>query len=74
MVVDNKPGVLAAIASVFGVHKVSISRVIQKIQDKETAELVIVTEAVKEKHLEDALEHLTDMDTTREIGTVIREY
>ena len=25
-------------------------------------------------YLEDALAHLVDMDTTREIGTVIREY
>ena len=74
MLVDNKPGVLAAIASVFGVHKVSIARVIQKTKADDAAELVIVTEAVKEKHLEDALEHLADMDTTREIGTVIREY
>lgn len=74
MLVDNKPGVLAAIASVFGVHKVSIARVIQKTEADDAAELVIVTEAVKEKHLEDALEHLADMDTTREIGTVIREY
>ena len=65
---------LAAIASVFGVHKVSIARVIQKTEADDAAELVIVTEAVKEKHLEDALEHLADMDTTREIGTVIREY
>ena len=43
-------------------------------KENDAAELVIVTEAVKEKHLEDALEHLADMDTTREIGTVIREY
>jgi homoserine dehydrogenase len=56
------------------VHKVSIARVIQKTEADDAAELVIVTEAVKEKHLEDALEHLADMDTTREIGTVIREY
>ena len=69
MLVDNKP-----IASVFGVHKVSIARVIQKTKENDAAELVIVTEAVKEKHLEDALAHLVDMDTTREIGTVIREY
>ena len=74
MLVDNKPGVLAAIASVFGVHKVSIARVIQNTKEDDAAELVIVTEAVKEKHLEDALAHLVDMDTTREIGTVIREY
>ena len=70
----NVYGVLAAIASVFGVHKVSIARVIQNTKEDDAAELVIVTEAVKEKHLEDALAHLVDMDTTREIGTVIREY
>ncbi|MGF0033395.1 homoserine dehydrogenase [Bariatricus sp. SGI.154] len=74
MQVDNKPGVLAAIASVFGVHKVSISKVIQKIITDGVAELVIVTDAVKEYHMEDALEHLKDMETTREISSVIREY
>ena len=74
MQVDNKPGVLAAIASVFGVHKVSISKVIQKVITDGMAELVIVTEAVKEYHMEDAIEHLKDMDTTREISSVIREY
>ena len=74
MQVDNKPGVLAAIASVFGVHQVSISKVIQKIITDGVAELVIVTEAVKEYHMENALEHLRDMETTREISSVIREY
>lgn len=74
MQVDNKPGVLASIASVFGVHKVSISKVIQKIIMDGVAELVIVTDAVKEYHMEDALEHLKNMETTREISSVIREY
>ena len=74
MQVDNNPGVLAAIASVFGVHQVSISKVIQKIITDGVAELVIVTEAVKEYHMENALEHLKDMETTREISSVIREY
>ena len=74
MQVDNKPGVLAAIASVFGVHQVSISKVIQKIITDGVAELVIVTEAVKEYHMEDALEHLKDLEPTREISSVIREY
>lgn len=74
MQVENKPGVLAAIASVFGVHKVSISKVVQKIITDGTAELVIVTEAVKEYHFMDALEHLRDMETIREISSVIREY
>ena len=48
MQVENKPGVLAGIASIFGSHKVSISQVVQKIVAKGSAELVIVTEAVKE--------------------------
>lgn len=74
MQVDNKPGVLASIASVFGVHKVSISKVIQKVITDGTAELVIVTEAVKEYHMQDALEHLKNMETTREISSIIREY
>lgn len=74
MQVTNKPGVLARIASMFGEHKVSISKVIQKVITDGAAELVIVTEAVKEYHMQDALMHLREMDTTQEISSVIREY
>lgn len=74
MQVTNKPGVLARIASMFGEHKVSISKVIQKVITDGVAELVIVTEAVKEYHMQDALMHLREMDTTQEISSVIREY
>lgn len=74
MQVTNKPGVLARIASMFGEHKVSISKVIQKVITDGVAELVIVTEAVKEYHMQDALMHLREMDTTQEISSVIRVY
>ena len=74
MQVENKPGVLAAIASVFGEHKVSISKVIQKIVAEDTAELAIVTDTVKEYHMKDALEHLKKLDTVWDICSVIREY
>lgn len=74
MQVTNKPGVLARIASMFGEHKVSISKVIQKVITDGVAELVIVTEAVKEYHMQDALMHLREMNTTQEISSVIREY
>ena len=74
MQVTNKPGALARIASMFGEHKVSISKVIQKVITDGVAELVIVTEAVKEYHMQDALMHLREMDTTQEISSVIREY
>ena len=74
MQVTNKPGVLARIASMFGEHKVSIPKVILKVITDGVAELVIVTEAVKEYHMQDALMHLREMDTTQEISSVIREY
>ena len=76
MQVENKPGVLASIAMVFGVHKVSITKVMQKEQceNSDVAELVIVTEAVKESQMLDSLEHLKDMETIREVSSVIREY
>lgn len=74
MKVDNQPGVLASIASVFGAHKVSINKVVQKIVNDGIAELAIVTDAVKEYHMQNALDHLLCMQTVKEISSVIREY
>lgn len=74
MQVKNQPGVLACIAQVFGDHKVSIARVVQKHVQDNQAELVIVTERVKEYHLKDALKQLEEMDSILEISSVIREY
>ena len=74
MQVKNQPGVLAAIAQVFGEHKVSIERVVQEHTNPESAELVIVTEQVKEKYMERALGEMESMDRIREICSVIREY
>ena len=55
MQVTNEPGVLAAVAEVFGNHKVSITRVVQEHTQPQQAELVIVTESVKEKYMKHAL-------------------
>ena len=74
MQVHNKPGVLAQIAQVFGNHKVSIARVVQKNAQSENAELVIVTDKVKEKHLKNALQVLKEMEDIIEISSMIREY
>ena len=74
MQVNNEPGVLAAIAKVFGDHKVSIERVIQEQAKAAKAELVIGTSAVKEYHLQDALEELKEMPIVSEISSIIREY
>lgn len=72
--VANEPGVLAEIASVFGNHKVSIARVVQKNSHDKMAELVIVTDKVKEYHMQDALNVLKNMTIVSEISSVIREY
>jgi len=74
MQVENYPGVLASISKVFADHKVSIAKVIQKNVSSAQAELVIVTEKVKEYHKEDALEDLMRMPIIKEISSVIREY
>lgn len=74
MQVANQSGVLAAIARVFGEHKVSIERVVQQHAVPERAELVIVTEKVKEYHMQDALDELRAMECVHEISSVIRVY
>ena len=50
----------------------SISKVVQKVITKESAELVIVTEDVKEYHMSEALEDLKKLEPVREISSVIR--
>lgn len=74
MQVKNQPGVLAQIAQVFGGHKVSIARVVQKNSHSDRAELVIVTEKVKEKHMKNAIGEMKEMESIYEISSVIREY
>ena len=63
MQVKNQPGVLA-----------SIARVVQKHIKGDQAELVIVTDKVREDYLKNALEQLRDIENIFEISSVIREY
>ena len=74
MQVTNEPGVLAAVAEVFGNHKVSITRVVQEYTQPHQAELVIVTESVKEKYMKQALEELLALPSILEVSSIIREY
>ena len=74
MQVTNEPGVLAAVAEVFGNHKVSITRVVQEHTQLHQAELVIVTESVKEKYMKQALEELLALPSILEVSSIIREY
>lgn len=74
MEVEDKPGVLATIASIFGNNSVSIEQVIQKNKIEKNAELVIITSSVKERHIKDALLILESSSVVRKVATMIRVY
>lgn len=70
----DRPGVLANIASVLGNNDVSIAQVVQKSRRKGTAELVIITDEVEERHFNDALAIFKGMSVVQEISGIIRVY
>ncbi len=73
MQVADRPGVLAAIASVLGGVGVSIKQVVQKPTKAGQAELVLITDQVKEKDFLDALERFKSMtDMIQDISSLIR--
>ena len=74
MQVENRFGVLASVASVFGNNGVSIAQVIQKKKQGETAEIVLITDSVEERHLQDAVKVFEGMSVIREISSLIRVY
>ena len=72
MKVLDRPGVLAAIASVFGNQEVSLASVIQKRNIENLAEIVWVTHNVLEKNLQDALKIIGGLSIVKEISNIIR--
>lgn len=74
MHVADKPGVLASIAGVFGNHDVSLATVIQKHRSGNMAEIVVITDDVEEKHIQDALQVIKGLSIVSEISSLIRVY
>jgi homoserine dehydrogenase len=73
MLVEDRPGVLAATAKLFGDHGVSLASVIQRSSEEcDTAELVYVTHTALEADVRDALEEIRASESVREVGAVIR--
>lgn len=70
--VADRPGVLAAVASVFGDHEVSIASVIQKRAEDGVAEIVYVTHEAREAAVRSALDEIAGLDTVDSIASVIR--
>jgi homoserine dehydrogenase len=69
--VDDRPGVLAAIATAFAEHQVSIKSVWQDGEGVE-ASLVLVTHRAAERSLRACAERLRGLDVVREVASVIR--
>lgn len=72
MQVEDRYGVLANIASVFGNNCVSMAQVIQRRKRGDLAEIVVITDSVKERHLKDSLAIFKGMSTVKEISAIIR--
>src|SRR5690606_18804099 len=69
--VDDKAGVLAAVANVFAAHGVSIQTVRQEGRG-EDALLVVVTHAATDGALRATVAELTTLDVVREVASVMR--
>lgn len=74
MEVEDRSGVLASVAAVFGNNDVSIAQVMQKRKRSELAEVVVITETVQERHFMDAIRILEGMSLIRNISSLIRVY
>ncbi len=68
----DRPGVLAAIAGVFGEREVSIDSVIQKRTIGDLAELVLITHRVREENMQDALKVLANLEVVDQIAGMVR--
>ena len=72
LLVQDKPGVLAAITSAFGAQNVSLKNVVQKQSVDDLAELVVITYAVSEFNLQMAIATLRGLPVVEKISNVIR--
>lgn len=71
--VKDEPGVMATVSSILGEEKVSLASVIQKqINEKNEAELVVITHLVKEKQLMKALKIISELPIVAEVSSLIR--
>ncbi|CUH96246.1 Homoserine dehydrogenase [Propionispora sp. 2/2-37] len=72
LLVDDKPGVFAAIAGSFAAEQVSLNSVIQKRKVNRCAEVVLITNRVSDANLRSAISILKDMSVVNQIRSVIR--
>ena len=73
LLVDDKPGVLASIATAFGNSKVSLKSVVQTSGSSDNhTEIVVITHEVKYKYILEAVAALKELPVVDEIRSMIR--
>ena len=72
LLVEDKPGVLAAIAGAFGAQEVSLHSVIQKSKVANSSELVLITNQVVDASLRLAINTLRGLSVVNKVCNVIR--
>ena len=71
--VSDEPGVLAAVAGVFGAHGVSIRSMEQEGLGHD-ARIIFITHRAQESDVRSTLRDLADLDVVREIASVLRVF
>ena len=71
--VKDEPGVLAAIANLFGENNVSFESVIQEGRG-DNAELVLVTHEAAEENLTSSIDSIANLDSVSSVTSTIRVY
>ncbi|NNN20569.1 MAG: homoserine dehydrogenase [Acidimicrobiales bacterium] len=69
--VVDEPGVLAEVAKIFGVNKVSISSM-EQVETNEGARLVFFTHVALEKNLQATKRDLGNLSVVKKVGSIIR--
>ncbi|BBB92984.1 MAG TPA: homoserine dehydrogenase [Methylomusa anaerophila] len=72
LLVEDKPGVLAAIAGAFGAQQVSLHSVIQKRKVNGRTEIVLITYRVTDESIRLAMSTLAGMSVVNKVGNIIR--
>ncbi len=70
--VEDRPGVIGKMATIFGKHEVSLTSVFQPAQEGGNAEVVWITHRVQEAKMQAALKEIAKLDVVSEVCSVIR--
>lgn len=72
MIVNNAPGVLSSISGIFAEHDISIRSLIQKDENKEIAEIVILIDSSPNGLVKKSLKKVESLDCVRKVASAIR--